>query len=272
MKESSPYFDLDRFAEFPQGYRLPKSFRQFVEAFLAPVYFESAASLGRKHSIAFTEMWSWESRNLMSELNVKEEYGEAPRFAHQRGDYNIPGASFELSEIYRSAFMRTLAWFRQLDKIPELDFVRHSLRTCPTDLSLWQIESRDVPGWWPKLPSEARVPESESQIPYLLDMESVRNLARQRTDTFGRNSGAILAAEGTLLPDSHNHNLAAKFAIIGFAYRVHGAHLPAADAVAQSLQWNSIWHVNPESHSSTKILQGAQSRELVCVLPQLEME
>jgi hypothetical protein len=84
----------------------------------------------------------------MNELNVQEEYGKAARFVHRLNDRVVPGASFHLSEIYRSAFLRALAWFHQLRKISEFDYAMYSARTCPVDLSCWEIKTKDVPEWW----------------------------------------------------------------------------------------------------------------------------
>ncbi|MFZ0212091.1 MAG: hypothetical protein WAL55_05235 [Candidatus Acidiferrales bacterium] len=261
MTDGTSYHDLNRFEGFPRDYSYPKSFPAFVGAFLAPIYFDSAMSLSQEYSIPFTQAWAWESYRLMNNLKVREEYGEAQRFAHQLHDWTIPGASFQLSEIYRSAFMRTLAWFYQLGKIPALDYVTHSLRICPVDLSLWELKTRDIPNWWPK-PLVSSEPESRTVS--VVNMESIKDLTDVRTDTFGTRSGILLAAEGPLLAEQQS-NVSAHFALVGFAYRVHGGNLPHAEEVAEAVQWQSNWYANPRGPSSLKVLQGAQSRELVCV-------
>jgi hypothetical protein len=253
--------DLNRFDAFPQDYSYPKNFPAFVKAFLAPIYFDSAMSLTQKYSIPFTQAWAWESYRLMNDLNIKEEYGEPQRFAHRLHDWTIPGASFQLSEVYRSAFMRTLAWFRRLGKISSLDYATHSLRTCPVDLSLWELKSREIPNWWPK---PVAASDSESQTVSMVNIESIKELANLRTDTFGTRSGILLAAEGSM-PTEQPVNLSVHFALVGFGYRVHGRNLPDADEIADLVQWQSTWYGNPESPSSLKVLQGAQSRELVCM-------
>jgi hypothetical protein len=257
----SQYYKLDRFLEFPLGYTPSKDFRKFVRAFLAPIYFDSATLLGQQ----FIAMWAWESANLSKQLNIEEEIGDAHRFAHRHLEYTIPGTSFRLSEVYRTAFMRTLAWFRQLDRIREIDFVRESLRTCPTDLSFWDLESQDLPNWWPEFQCTANESESDPKTPLGIDLQSIRNLVERRTALFGSGLGTIVAAEGSLFPKPEVGNIAAKFSLLGFAYRVHGRSLPEEDEVAQFLRWKSVWYVDPQGDFSIKVLEGAQARELVCM-------
>jgi hypothetical protein len=258
--EENIYRDLNKFADFSKDYSLPKDFRKFVRAFLAPIYFDSAASLDRKYSIPFTKAWAWESQRIMTELGVEEEYGEAMRFAHRRNDWSIPGASFQLSEIYRSAFVRTLAWFHQQRKLSELDYATHSTRTCPVDLSLWEIKSRDLPEWWPK-PFISSKPESETLS--MLHLESLKELISLKPEGFGVHPGVLLAAEGPLISEGQT-NVSGRFALIAFAYRVHGRNLPEPEEVAHSVLWQSSWYANPESPFAIKIVQGTQSTDTVC--------
>jgi len=260
MTEQDTYRDLNKFDDFSKDYVLPKDFRKFVRSFLAPIYFDSAASLDRKYSIPFTKTWAWESQRLMNELGIEEEYGEAMRFAHRRNDWSIPGASFHLSEIYRSAFVRALAWFHQQRKLSELDYAIHSTRTCPVDLSLWEIKSRDLPEWWPK-PIISSKPEPETLS--MVHLESLKELISLRTEGFGAHPGILLAAEGPLVSEGQA-NVSARFALIAFAYRVHGRNLPDPEEVAHSVLWQSSWYANPESPFAIKIVQGTQSTDTVC--------
>src|SRR5207245_1790215 len=54
-----------------------------------------------------------------------------------------------MSEAYRSAFLRTLAWAVVDRGIPQGEALFLAARACPVDLELWPLRPSRRPAWWP---------------------------------------------------------------------------------------------------------------------------
>jgi hypothetical protein len=58
--------------------------------------------------------------------------------------YDVPQ-----SEVFRSAFLRAIAWAVDVAGLPESLAKEFALQSCPLDIGCWKIEPIVKPDWWP---------------------------------------------------------------------------------------------------------------------------
>ncbi len=122
--------------------------------FIPQIYITTANEISRKTGCPFLDQWGWEweillrTEQLHPDKRVLEFRDGANSGRHVSYD-------FKLSEIFRSAYLRTLAWAAAegfLDK----DWARiHAAKCCPIDVGLWKVKMGHPPEWWPRLPDQA---------------------------------------------------------------------------------------------------------------------
>jgi len=135
-------------ADVPSGFVRPAFFDQHVKEFLPPVYWERAQFLAETLSIPFLNQWAFEWAEKVHRLGIELNTDVFSYWGYYRGP-RIQASDARLSEIYRSAYLRTLAW--AVDKgWLDLGGARTlALRTCPVDVGLWAITPSRQPEWWP---------------------------------------------------------------------------------------------------------------------------
>jgi len=213
-----------------------------------PPYFAATAEeISDKTGVDFMQLWGWESERLMTLLGIPEELGEVSTYIHRPGSKgNLPGASSNVSEVFKSAFLRCLAWFHFQQLLPEAYFLDYSLKVCPIDLSLWDIASGTVPDWWPRAIS------GPSEISTLPEWDECSRLSELRI--CGRQ---LLAAEGAVIPArllTRSH-----FSLLPFAYRIRGP----VDNVCEKLHHRlgrCAWVQSPLEHHLLAAVDGPSYR------------
>ena len=259
------YHDLERLACFPRDFSPSEFFLDYIRSFLPPIYFGTAQNLSRKYRVDFLEVWAWESSNLMKELSFKEELGEYGSYLGRESKPMVMGASVHLSEVYRSAFIRTLAWFHMIGGIPDDVYFGQTLRNTPIDLSLWDIGTNAPPKWWPVLSRPVASDQAGEETIQLLDWQKLRDLIVLETEGLGPHNSRLLSAEGTCLwaDDIPPENLSVHFALVGFAYQCKGGKLPSADQVVDPLLWESCWMPYPKGAGVLSIFDPGSERVLI---------
>jgi hypothetical protein len=251
-------FQLERLALFPTDFQLPRLFREHVSSYMAPIYFETATEISHEFDIRFLHTWAWEAENLMREHGWSESAGGARSYATNSRKLTIPGASFRLSEIYKTAFLRTLAWFYKKGEIDIVTFQRNSMRFLPVDLSLWEVGTQARPTWWPALYVRGAAEIGSGPTLQAIDWDPIRSLTNIRT-TINSSPARILAAEGkcSVNSDDVEEKLAARFSLFGFAYATLGPNLPHPSLVARDVLYDSFWWANSQTRYAIRVLDGA---------------
>jgi len=128
-------------------------FREYSKSFLPPIYAIIADKIESETGAEFTKQWSFEWQSICEELGKKP--STEPVHFRGREDCAIMAFDSELSEVYRSAYLRVLAWAVDVCAISE-DYARVlALKTLPIDTGLWQIRPSSKPDSWPEdSPSE----------------------------------------------------------------------------------------------------------------------
>jgi hypothetical protein len=105
-------------------------------------------SIDEKKGFNFSQHWLHEWSNIVSELDIKLSRGSFNYWGREDSEHY---SAFDVmfSEIFRSAFLRSLAWAVKQHgfNLHEAHFL--ALRNCPLDLGLWNMNIGNRPDDWP---------------------------------------------------------------------------------------------------------------------------
>ena len=253
MNPECKYSNLERLAACPLQYRPSEFFTDHITGFLAPIYLEEARRISRITRIDVVQLWAWESSNLLHDSGVTEVLGEYPEYF--RGptleDAPLVGASSRISEVYKSAFLRTLAWLRMAGRIDETEFIENTLMACPIEPSLWEVEPAPPPAWWPRLGGQNLTSPDKVGTVALADWSTLRNLVNIDRGASPLARPCLLAAEGAILHngDSATQAISVRFSLVAFAYRVLGPTFPNPATVTRHLLHRAWWFTYPGDQS-----------------------
>lgn len=217
------YRDLARFERFDTKYRQSEFFTEYISTFLPPIYLMRMQRLSQKLGRNLVAAWAWESQNLAKEAGVEERLRDFGYFLGGNHNPALIGAASKLSEVYRSAYLRVLAWLRTRDDISEEAFVSHSLFTAPADISMLAISPGAPPKWWPKI-SLSNDADPQATI---ASLAAVSDLAGKEL----QQDWLIFAAEGAVLEDDASENASMHFSLLPFGYRILSAELPKPEEI-----------------------------------------
>jgi hypothetical protein len=137
----------------PESFVATAFFEKQVRAFTAPIYAVNIERLQRLYSIPLWQQWAFEWERLVeaerTPLSTKPLW-----FIGREHEARLPGADFKLSELYRSAYLRALAWSVATGGV-DFKLARElAAVACPVNLDLWKVQPSRRPEWWPKVESE----------------------------------------------------------------------------------------------------------------------
>jgi hypothetical protein len=133
----------------PAGFEADPFFLQYSESFVPPVYLMRAKHMDQKNCPGFLTQWSYEWTKLVevTGFRLRRPYVS---FWMRRDDDHLSCLDLPLSEVYRSAFLRALAWAVQVRGMPPDASLLLTAETCPIDLGLWLVAPGNRPEAWPK--------------------------------------------------------------------------------------------------------------------------
>jgi len=132
----------------PREYVPDPFFAKYARTFLPPLYTHHADRITRVMRIPFSPQWAFEWDHLVESVGVPK--SEGPLHFHgteHRDHYSVFDTA--MSEVYRSAFLRALAWAVAESALPAEVALRFALQSCDLDAVLWSIEPVARPSWWP---------------------------------------------------------------------------------------------------------------------------
>lgn len=216
-----------------------------------------------KNGLHFKRQWSFEWQQMSEQAGI-EKNSTSLHFwlgGDQGKEYHT-AALPRMGQVFRSAFLRTLAWAYENKILGAGDVFGMTAKMRPVDLELWAIEPTSRPIWWPRaeeevikaLPDE---PEAQSALLSSRRPAELQPLNRAPTDIWQQvehlwNRSAHFQSCGNLLegkdfnPNSSWQLMAAQgpviqgdsfyfLEIVGFFQRCVGHKVPDADAIAQWL-------------------------------------
>ncbi len=136
----------------PSDWQIPSFFERHVRSFLPPIYMYWADRLERNVHVRFIDHWSYEWQLLVNQMAITPSAKPLDFWIGRSTDKErYAGADLRLSDVYRTAYLRTLAWAINRQKISESDALWLAAQTCPVDLELWKIHPQTSPQWWPRV-------------------------------------------------------------------------------------------------------------------------
>jgi len=235
-------FENGYLEKHPDNYKIDDFFIKYVESFIPTWFWNKAKKVEKEYFVNFVAQWSWEFENIINDLNIKkisEIYYQGYR--HQP---KLVGFSSRISEVYKSSYLRTLAYYFKEHKIPDWLYYNQSFEVCPIDLALWEIAPKTAPKWWLKYS------DTTSKDDFDVNTSSAITLLDELINEQCLNNNSkmlLLAANGPIEPMEGwiQNKIISDFTILGFAYKTLGPNIPRDKDIIDALKWKSIWVSNP---------------------------
>jgi hypothetical protein len=136
-------------AEAPRNFSPVPLFEKYVRAYLPPIYDMWAKEL-EERLVSFKRQWAYEWSALRTNSPIQPsdrtlQFWLGTDYEEER----YLGADMPMSELYRSAYLRALAWLVTSERIGLREAIRTAAKVCPVDLELWKLDPSCRPEWWP---------------------------------------------------------------------------------------------------------------------------
>jgi hypothetical protein len=137
----------------PHNFEVNPIFKKYKKSFTPPIYSDYSESIENRTFFPFTEQWAYEWKNILEEMDFSplEFKNRAYNIPPSHREYLLAGCHYELSEIYRSAFLRSVAFGVLTGVLNKNEAIFLSTLTCPVDLGIWKSKTYNKPDFWPKI-------------------------------------------------------------------------------------------------------------------------
>jgi len=210
--------------DVPQDFSPHSFFGKYVKTFLPPYFDYLAGLIEEREVIAFRRHWAFEWQRLVDETGVKlTDRNLYFWFGSGSEKERVFATDIKLSEVYRSAFLRALAWAVSSDRLDASGAMVLAEETCPVNLDLWHVRPVQKPDWFTR--AEESVGSIDT-VPAQVWQQVEELWKMQRSDssewTVAQASGIVL--DGTTIYDLE---------IYGMFQKSHGPREPSLEAVAE---------------------------------------
>lgn len=215
---------LKHSGDVPQDFSPNPFFDKYVKTFLPP-YFDFLAGLveGRE-LVAFRRHWAFEWQRLVDETGVTlTDRNLYFWFGSGSEKERVFATDTKLSEVYRSAFLRALAWAVSSDRLDASGAIVLAEETCPVNLDLWRVRPVQKPDWFPR--AEEPVGSIDT-VPAQVWQQVEELWKRQRGDS---SEWSVVQASGIVLDGAIIYDLE----IYGMFQKSHGPREPRLESVAE---------------------------------------
>jgi hypothetical protein len=133
----------------PATFQADPFFMRHSTTFVPPIYLDLAKKIGRNCRLEFLAQWGFEWTRLVEVTGsrLRRPYID---FWTREDDDHLQCLDLPLSEVYRSAYLRAIAWATEEGPLQRADAIWLCAHTCPVDLGLWEVLSGKQPDDWPK--------------------------------------------------------------------------------------------------------------------------
>lgn len=143
---------LEHSGETPSDFDVDPFFEKYVKTFVPPYYDYLAGLIEENEVIAFRRHWAFEWKGLVDETSVELTDRTLYFWFGSRDEKErVAATDTKLSEIYRSAFLRSLAWAVATEKLNLNGALLFAAQTCPVNLDLWKLKVNEKPDWFPRV-------------------------------------------------------------------------------------------------------------------------
>lgn len=240
----------------------PKAFfNKYIKSFLAPIYLQRAETIERNTLRGFVRQWAYTSDEIIKDIGLIENR-EVLDFMGSVRSTTMPGMSTILSEVYRSAFLRTLQYFHDCSLVPDEYYLEYAYATLPVELSYWKVKPSRMPKWWPKMQNTGRNDEEASL--YTVNVETEINRIVNLQGDF-----TILGLDGIVKPKEGwaNEVLDTRVILVAFGYKIVGPNIPEASTVASEILYSPYVKITPTSISPFSFLESSSDHIIIGDFP-----
>lgn len=226
-----PIDDVLIYSETPPEDFTPDSFfEKYATNFLPPIYYEFwIKEIEQRTRLPVRLQCTYEWQCIIDETGT--ELSRRPLdfwLSRQEGKEYHVSVDTEMSEVYRSAYLRALAWTVTQGKMTQRDASFLAAQACPIDLGLWQLNPTARPEPWPYVPARINTKKIDTTIAEL--WPQIERLWKQQWEERQKrfNKDWILAeASGIVHRSSEVYDLE----IYGLFQKCHGPVLPSSEEI-----------------------------------------
>jgi hypothetical protein len=228
----------------PSNFDIPSFFTKYSSDFLPPIYTKYAKGIEIEKRIPFIRQWAYEWQQFLEALGKNPSSKSLDFWGRQNYEHYITFDA-ELSEVYRSAYLRTLAWAVTLGAISEKEAKIFAAETCPIDLGLWRIAAASKPSCWPKVEElEGQIDTIPAQIWNQVEKAWQQQLSQDNDWIIAEASGRVYESGNTVAYDLE---------IFGLFQSCNGTKIPNFEEIAK---WYSHKNFVPPPISDNIKLEG----------------
>jgi hypothetical protein len=226
-----PIDDVLIHSETPPGDFTPDSFfEKYATNFLPPIYYEFwITEIEQRTRLPVRLQCAYEWQCIIDETGTELSRNPLDFWQNrQEGKEHHVSVDTKMSEVYRSAYLRALAWTVTQKRMTQRDASFLAAQACPIDLELWQLNPTARPEWWPYVPAKTDTEEIDTTIAEL--WKRIEQLWEQQWEESQKrfNEDWILAeASGIVHRSSEIYDLE----IYGLFQKCHGPVLPSNEEI-----------------------------------------
>lgn len=135
--------------QVPDEFDLNPFFIKYSRNFLPPIYMDIMEHIESIKGSHLIKQWAFEWNNILECVGVSPSSQSLSYFYENEYSDHTVIRDVYLSEVYRSAYLRTISWSIASGIISKNDGYLLAIQTCPIDLGLWFLRSNLRPEWWP---------------------------------------------------------------------------------------------------------------------------
>jgi|GEM_PF-1001155 len=166
LNELDPAYDLDPVHALVHSGAPPRDFvpapffDKYANNFLPPIYYDFwIKEVEKKTQIRVALQYAYEWQCILNEIGMEPSAKSLDFWLRrQEGKEYYVSVDTVMSEIYRSSYLRTLAWTYSQGRMSHRDAIFLASQACPIDLELWRLNPGVRPIWWP------HVEETNNQV------------------------------------------------------------------------------------------------------------
>ncbi|WP_437328266.1 ATP-binding protein [Sorangium sp. So ce381] len=201
----------------PASFVPGRFFRRYVRNFLPPSYATRADRIEENFARGFWRQWGYEWSVLCERTSVEVSEESLMYWARRESSRVI--VDIALSDVYRSSFLRAIAWALSSKRIKADDASYFAILACPVDLGLWRVRPGRMPAWWP----HTTVDEGPIDTTVARVWRDVEDLWKAQQSVA---STSYIAHASGFVAESANGRIVYQLEIHGFFQQCYGTDTP----------------------------------------------
>lgn len=142
---------VDHSGKAPENFIPDPFFEKYITRFIPPIYDWWADKIEKKEKFQFHRQWAFEWNTIVNLMGITPTIHPLDNFwGINQLDSHYLAIDTEMGEVYRSAYLRTLAYAFQNGQLSGENALFFAVQTCPIDLELWKLLPQKRPLWWPQ--------------------------------------------------------------------------------------------------------------------------